>query len=83
MQLAAIASQLESLKPAFFDAYADLDRTSLKLDSAVMSRTLTVGQWDDPNDILEQEQRLKQLSRCTTHEPTDGRQMTWSIRLSV
>ena len=53
MQLAAIASQLESLKPAFFDAYADLDRTSLKadldrtslkLDSAVMSHTVTVGQ---------------------------------------
>jgi hypothetical protein len=44
MQLAAIASQLESLKTAFFDACADLDRTSLKLDSAVMSRTLTLGQ---------------------------------------
>jgi hypothetical protein len=43
MQLAAIASQLESLKPAFFDACADLDTTTLKLDSAVISRTLTVG----------------------------------------
>ena len=36
--MATIASQLESLKTAFFDACADL------LDSAVISRTLTVGQ---------------------------------------
>ena len=50
IQLAAIASQIESLKPAFFEACAELDRTPLKLDSAVMSRTLTVGQWDDPED---------------------------------
>ena len=50
MQLAAISSQLESLKPAFFDACAELDTTPLKLDSAVMSRTLTVGQWDYPEN---------------------------------
>ena len=76
MQLAAIASQLQSLKTAFFDACADL------LDLAVMSHTLTVGRRDDPNNILEQEQRLKQLKQQfqTTHEPTGGRQMIWSIR---
>ena len=83
IQIAAISSQLQSLKPAFFDACATLDTTPLKLDSAVMSRTLTVGQWDDPNNILEQEQRLKQISRCTTHEPANGRQMIWSIRRLV
>ena len=85
IQLAAIASQIESLKPAFFDACATLDTTPIKLDSAVISRTLTVGQWDYPNHILEQEQRLKRLKQQfqTTHEPTGGRQMIWSIRLLV
>ncbi|MGB3514866.1 MAG: hypothetical protein WBA43_00315 [Elainellaceae cyanobacterium] len=33
IQLAAISSQLESLKPAFFDACATLDTTPIKLDS--------------------------------------------------
>jgi hypothetical protein len=85
MQLAAIASQIESLKPAFFDACAALDTTPIKLDSAVISRKLTFGQWDYPNDILEKEQRLKQLKQQfqTTHEPTGGRQISWSIRLLV
>ncbi len=50
IQLAAISSQLQPLKPAFFDTCAELDRTPLKLDSAVISRTLTVGQWDYPED---------------------------------
>ena len=40
MQLAAIASQIESLKPAFFDACAALDTTPIKLNSAVISRKL-------------------------------------------
>ena len=43
IQLAAIASQVESLKPAFFDACAALDATPIKLDSAVISRKLTFG----------------------------------------
>ena len=83
IQLAAIASQVESLKPAFFDACAALDVTPIKLDSAVISRKLTVGLWDYPNDILEQEKRLKRLKQQfqTTHEPTGGRQISWSIRL--
>jgi hypothetical protein len=33
IQLAAIASQLQSLKPAFFDTCATLDTTPIKLDS--------------------------------------------------
>lgn len=84
LQLAELEQQIDSLKPAFFAACAAQDLSQFKLEQAVISRRLTPGKWNYSGDILEQEQRLKQLKQRfqQTHEPVAGRDITWSIQLT-
>ncbi len=84
IQLAQLETQIEALKPAFFDACATQEASQLQRESAVIFRRLTPGQWNYPSDITEQEQRLKQLKQRfqQTHEPVAGREVSWSIKLT-
>jgi len=85
LQRAEIDHQIETLKPTFFEACAALDISQLRHEQALVLRKLTPGQWDYPSPILEQEQQLKQLKQQfrETHEPTTGRELSWSIRLTT
>ena len=57
---------------------------SFEHGQAVISRRLTPGKWDYPNHVVEQEEELKKTKRQfqETHEPTAGREVIWSIKLT-
>lgn len=84
-QLAQLEAQIEALKPDFFDACAAQAVDQFQHPQAVIYRRLTPGKWDYPNDLIEQEQRLKQQKRQfqETHEPVAGREVIWSIKLAT
>jgi len=46
IQLAHLETQIEALKPAFFDACATQAASQLQRESAVIFRRLTPGQWN-------------------------------------
>jgi hypothetical protein len=83
-QLAQLESQIEALKPAFFDACTAQEASQFQHQQALIFRRLTPGKWDYPNDIIDQERRLKQLKQQfqQTHEPVGGREVIWSIKLA-
>jgi hypothetical protein len=83
-QLAQLEAQIGALKPAFFEACAAQAVDQFQHQQAVIYRRLTPGKWDYPNDLIEQEQRLKQQKRQfqETHEPVAGREVIWSIKLA-
>ena len=85
LQLAKLERQIETLKPAFFDACAAQEAAQFRHEHAIISRRLTRGTWDYPTHILEQEEHLKQLRLQfqQTNEPTAGREITWSIKLTT
>ena len=85
LQRAELDNQIETLKPTFLEACAALDISQLRHEQALISRKLTPGQWDYPDNIIEGEQQLKQLKQQfrKTHEPTTGREISWSIRLTT
>ena len=84
IQRAELDDQIETLQPAFIEACAALDISQLEHEQALIFRKLTRGQWEYPDHIQEREQQLKNLKQQfrDTHEPTTGREISWSIRLS-
>lgn len=84
LQRAELDDQIEALQPSFIEACAALDISQLEHEQALIFRKLTRGQWDYPDHILEREQQLKQIKQQfrDTHEPTTGREISWTIRLS-
>ena len=84
IQLAQLESQIEALKPAFFNACATQETDQFQHEQALIFRRLTPGKWHYPRNIIEQEQRLKQLKQQfqKTHEPVAGREIIWSIKLA-
>ena len=82
-QLAAIRYQIQALQPAFFEACTAQQTNQIKLEQAVITRKVTPGKWTYPPHILQQEAQLKQLKRHfqQTHEPTQGRDVIWSVKL--
>jgi hypothetical protein len=84
LQLAQLESQVEALKPAFFDACATQGAAQFQHEQAVIFRRLTPGKWDYPSNIIEQEEQIKQLKQQfqQTHEPVTGLEMTGSIKLT-
>jgi hypothetical protein len=52
-QLAQLESQIEALKPAFFDACATQEDSQFQHEQAVISRRLTPGKWDYHSDLIE------------------------------
>lgn len=85
LQRAELDNQIETLKPTFLEAYAALDISQLRHEQALISRKLTPGQWDYPDNIIEGEQQLKRLKQQfrEAHELTAGREISWSIRLTT
>ena len=83
-QLAQLETQIEALKPAFFDACMAQEASQFQHQQALIFRRLTPGKWDCPSNIIDQERRLKQLKQQfqQTHEPVAGREAIWSIKLA-
>lgn len=83
IQLSQLEQQIQSLQPAFFAACLALNTDKISLERAIITRKLTPGQWTYSPQIGEQEAVLKQLKRefQQLHEPTSGRDVTWTIKL--
>jgi hypothetical protein len=83
IQLQVLEEQIEALRPAFFAACLALNTDKIALERATIFRRLTPGQWTYSDNIVEQEDLLKQLKRQfqQTHEPVGGREITWAIKL--
>lgn len=85
IQQAKLNNQINILKPQFFEACAAQEAAKFEHEQAVISRRLTPGKWDYPDQVAEQEEQLKKLKRQfqETHEPTAGREVIWSIKLAT
>lgn len=83
IQLAELEQQIQTLKPAFSDACLALNTDKIELERATITRKLTPGQWAYSEEILAQENWLKQLRTQfkQTHEPISGREVSWAIKL--
>lgn len=83
IQSKAIEARIEQLMPAFKTACASFARERIELERAIISKRLTPGQWNYSASILEQEAVLKQLKQQfqITHEPSGGREITWTLKL--
>lgn len=83
LQRAKLDQQIDMLKSLFFEACAAQDKSQFEHRQAVISRRLTPGKWDYPEQVVEQEQQIKRLKQQfqATHEPTGGREVIWSIKL--
>jgi hypothetical protein len=53
-QLAQLEAQIETLKPAFFNACAAQAVDQFQHQQTVIYRRLTPDKWDYPNDLLQQ-----------------------------
>lgn len=82
-QLAELEQQIKTLQPAFYAACAALNLEKIAIERATISRRLTPGQWDYSDDIIEQENLLKQRKSQfqQAHEPVGGREVIWAIKL--
>jgi hypothetical protein len=85
IQQSAIEKQIEALKPAFYEACNQQDIDRIENGRALIYWRLTPGKWDYSYNIIEHEQKLKQLKLDfqETHEPVTGREVSWVIRLAV
>lgn len=83
LQRAELDRQIDTLKPKFLEACADLNISQLRHEQALISRRLAPGKWDYPSHILEHEKQLKRLKQQfqETHEPAAGREVSWAIKL--
>lgn len=81
-QLAELQQQVEALQPAFYAACAALQLEKITTDRATISRRLTPGKWDYSDEIVEQEDLLKQLKSQfqQAHEPIGGKEVYWLIK---
>ncbi len=83
IQLQELEHQIQALQPAFFAACLTLNADKIQLTRATITRRLTPGQWTYSIEIMEQEDLLKQCKRQfqQAHEPSGGREITWSVKL--
>ena len=81
-QLAELEQQIKALEPAFYAACAALQLEKISTDRATISRRLTPGKWNYSDEIVEQEDLLKQLKSQfqQAHEPIGGREVYWMIK---
>lgn len=83
VQLAQLEQQIQDLQPAFKAACATFNTKKIELDRAVITQKLTPAQWAYSNEILQQQNLIKELKRQfkLDHEPIAGRDITWVIKL--
>lgn len=81
-QLAELQQQVDALQPTFYAACAALQLEKIATNRATVSRRLTPGKWDYSDEIIEQEDLLKQLKSQfqQAHEPIGGREVYWMIK---
>jgi hypothetical protein len=78
-----IEQQIEELEPAFFEACNQQDNDKITGEQALVYRKITPGRWVYPNNIIEQQERLKLLKQefQDTHEPNHGREVSWVVKI--
>jgi hypothetical protein len=83
VQLFELEQQIQALQPAFFAACLALNTDKIQRDRAIITRKLTPAQWTYSLEISDQEALLKQLKQLfrQNHEPSSGRDITWTIKL--
>ena len=84
LQRAELDRQIDTLKPKFLEACADLNISQLRHEQALISRRLAPGKWGLSEPLfLEHEKQLKRLKQQfqETHEPAAGREVSWAIKL--
>ncbi|WP_088889307.1 hypothetical protein [Leptolyngbya ohadii] len=81
-QLTELQQQVDALQPTFYAACAALQLEKIATDRATISRRLTPGKWDYSDEIIEQDDLLKQLKSQfqQAHEPIGGREVYWMIK---
>ncbi len=81
-QLAELQQQIDALQPTFYAACAALQLEKIATERATISRRLTPGKWDYSDEIIEQEDLLKQLKFQfqKAHEPIGGKEVYWIIK---
>lgn len=83
IQLEEIERQIQELKPAFYEACEQLETDQIHHEKALIYCKVTSGKWVYPDNIIKQQQKLKQLKLDfqTTHEPISGREISWVLKL--
>ncbi|MGH2415804.1 MAG: hypothetical protein ACRDEA_19365 [Microcystaceae cyanobacterium] len=83
IQADQLSKRIQALQPAFSAACVSLNTDKIQLERAIVARKLTPGQWTYSLDILQHEDLLRQRKRQFQlhHEPTGGREVSWTIRL--
>ena len=81
-QLAELEQQVKTLQPAFYAACIALKLEKIATERATISRRITPGKWAYSDDIVDQEESLKQLKHQfqQSHEPIGGREVYWVIK---
>lgn len=82
-QKKAIEQQIQELEPTFFEACDQQDNDKIDGERALVYRKITPGRWVYPNNIIKQQERLKQLKQefQDTHEPNHGREISWVVKI--
>lgn len=80
-QLAELQQQVDALQPAFYATCTALQMEKITTDRATISRRFTPGKWDYSDEIVAQEDLLKQLKSQfqQAHELSGGREVYWMI----
>jgi hypothetical protein len=83
IQLEEIEQQIQNLKPAFYEACEQMETDQIRRERALIYCKINNGKWVYPDNIIKQQQKLKQLKLDfqTTHEPNSGREVSWVIKL--
>jgi hypothetical protein len=78
-----LEQQIQELEPAFFEACNQQDNDKINGERALVYRKITPGRWVYPNNIIEQQEQLKQLKQefQDTHEPNHGREISWVVKI--
>ena len=75
-QKKVLEQQILELEPAFFEACNQQSNDKINGERALVYRKITPGRWVYPHNIVEQQERLKQLKQ--EFQPT-FRSLLWSL----
>ncbi|UFP94027.1 hypothetical protein [Gloeobacter morelensis] len=84
LRLAAIESEIQAVQPEFYLACAAISDDKIETPRATISRRFTAGRWEYSPPIVQMEEDLKRLKKDfqKKHEPTEGREVIWAVRLT-
>lgn len=78
-----LEQKILELEPAFFEACNQQGNDKINREQALVYRKITPGRWVYPHNIVEQQERLKQLKQefQDAHEPNHGREISWVVKI--